>query len=280
MTGEQMRRRGLAVAAAGVVLVAWVIVFAATTEAGNPPVLLAASLAAGLVCLCLAGAGSVAARIGDAAAAARLRHVLVVLEGAVLALVLPVCWSALNVEDTAGEFTSRPALALCAPVAIALVLVVRLSRTTHRVVADAYGPVVAGSGDGDEARRVRVLGTVLVVAGAGLSISAAVVVSTVSSPLAVFLLGVVLVTLTPVLLGLMLTRVKDVYSARRRSAVIPFAITSVVAISAGNFAFKAEAATTVALCALMVGAIALQVTGYLALREYTGVYDRPFRVSR
>ena len=73
MTGEQSRRRGLLQAAVGTALVAWVVVFAAMADAGNPTVLVGAAVSCGLMCLCSVAGGLVAARITDAASAVRLR---------------------------------------------------------------------------------------------------------------------------------------------------------------------------------------------------------------
>jgi hypothetical protein len=254
MTGEQIRRRGLVQAAAGLVLVAWVVVVAATAEVENRQVLVATAVSGALVCLCAAAGGVVATRLLDAAAAARSRHVFVVLEGAALAIFFPFYWFTSGVEyaGRTGDFALGVAVALAVPVAAGLVLALRCSRA------------------------VRVLGTVLVTAGAVLSVGVvAIVVTTPSRWLVLDVFGLA-VTLMPVLLGVSLGRVTDVYSARRRNVgsylLVPFA---------GGFAVTkfASLAGAVGMLfgALVFGAILLLVIALFAMREYTGEWDRPWR---
>ncbi|HEX8868879.1 MAG TPA: hypothetical protein VF821_24675 [Lentzea sp.] len=280
MTGEKLRGRGLAVAAVGVVLVAWMVVSATTTEVATPHMFRAATVSAALVCLCPVAAGLVAWRITDAGSAARLRYVFVVLEGAVLVAFLPSRWTASGVEDAAGEFSVTLTSSLTVPVVIALVLVLWLSHAVHRTVVGAHGPLLAGSGEGAPAERVRVLGVVLVVAGAGLTISAAAVALAVPPPLAVFLFSAVLVTLSPLVLGLVMTRAKDVHRMSRRGGAITFVIVLAFAMPAGDFAFKAGTGTAVLLCALVAAAVGLQMTAFLVMREYTGELGQTWRERR
>lgn len=63
------------------------------------------------------------------------------------------------------DFVPMVVLALVAPVLIALVLAMRGSYLVHKIVVDAFGPLVPDSGAGAPAQRIRALGTVLVVAG-------------------------------------------------------------------------------------------------------------------
>ncbi|KJK50816.1 hypothetical protein UK23_09105 [Lentzea aerocolonigenes] len=280
MTGEKLRGRGLAVAAAGVVLVAWMVVSATTTEVATPHMFRAATVSAALACLCAVAAGLVAWRITDAGSAARLRYVFVVLEGAALVTFFPSRWTASDVEDAAGEFSISLTLSLTAPVLIALGLVLWLSHAVHKTVVGAHGPIVADSGEGALADRMRALGAVLVVAGGGLTISAAAVALTVPSPLAAFLFSAVLVTLGPFVLGLVLMRAKDVHWASRRSGVFSFVIVFVFAMPVGDFAFKAGAGTAVLLCALVAAAVGFQVAAFLVMREYTGELGKTWRERR
>jgi hypothetical protein len=278
MTGEQIRRRGLVQAAVGLVLVAWVVVVAAMAEVENSQVLVATAVSGSLVCLCAAAGGVVAARLVDAEAAARSRHVFLVLEGAALAIFFPFYWFTSGVEyaGRTGDFALGVAIALAVPVAAGLVLALRCSRAVHRIVVDEYGPLVADSGAGAPAQRIRVLGTVLVTAGVVLSVGVvAIVVTTPSRWLVLDVFGLA-VTLMPVLLGVSLGRVTDVYSARRRNVgsylLVPFA----GGFAVTKFASLAGAAGML-FGALVFGAILLLVIALLAMREYTGEWDRPWR---
>jgi hypothetical protein len=278
MTGEQIRRRGLTHAVLGGVLVAWVVVFAATTEAANPSVLVAAAVSAGLVCLCPVAAGLIATRITGVASAARLRHVFVVLEGAGLAALYPYYWSAFNVEPVGmpGGFAPGVGLVLAVPVLIALVLTVSVSQSVHKVVIEADGPLVPDPGDGAPAQRIRVLGTVLVTAGVALAVAVVAVALTASQHQAIYLVSGLVVTLTPAVLGVLLTRAPDVHSARRRNTGGYVVIITTFTVPMATFGFEAGA-SVVLLAAVMFGAVVLVVSAILMLREYTGVWDRPWR---
>ncbi len=263
-------------AVVGAGLVAWVVVFAVTAEVGNPPVLVAAAVSAGLVCLCPVAAGVLLTRVVGAASAARVRPAFVVLEGASLAMFYPFYWSAFSAEPVGspGDVALRVVLVLAVPVVAALWLTMRISQTVHNVVVDADGPLVAGAGDGAPAQRIRVLGTVLVTAGAALSIAVVAVALTAAPAQGLYLVTGLLVTLMPVLLGVLLTRVRDVCSARRGNVAYYYAIAGAGGIAVATSGFGADV-TRVLMAAMMFGGIVLIVIAYLVVREYTGVWDRP-----
>jgi hypothetical protein len=276
-----IRGRGFVLAAVGVVLAAWVVVVAATADVGNPRVLVAAAVCGGLVCLGPVAGGLVAARIADVAAAGRVRHVFVVLEGAALALFFPFYWFTFGVEAVGkpGGFLLGVVLVLAVPVVAALLLTTWSSRTVHRIVVEDSGPVVPDSGDGAPAQRVRVLGTVLIVVGVVLSAGVTAVAFTAPSNWLFLEIFGLLVTFTPVLLGIALTRVKDVYSARRRNVGAYFIVPT-----ASGFAVAEVGSTGAELGmlfgALIFGAVVLLVIALLVVREYTGEWDRPWREQR
>ncbi|MFD4643239.1 hypothetical protein ACFWN2_38440 [Lentzea sp. NPDC058436] len=278
MTGEQFRRRGVARAVAGAGLVVWVVVVAAVAETGNPPVLVATAASGGLVCLCVLAGGLVATRVVDAAAAARLRHVFVVLEGTALALFFPFYWFASGVEPVGepGALALGVVLVLAVPVVTALVLALRSSLAVHRVVVGEFGPLVPDSAAPALASRIRALGTLLVVAGAVLSI-AVVALAFISPSQWVFLevFGLV-VTLTPVVLGLSLARVTDVYSARRRNVGAYIVVPAAAGYAAAKLA-SIGGSSGMLFGALVFGAIVLLVGANLVVREFTGEWDRPWR---
>jgi hypothetical protein len=281
MTGEQIRRRGLVQAAVGVVLVAWVVILAATAEVGNPQVLVGAAVSAGLVCLCSVAGGVVAGRVTDEASAAGLRHVFVVLEGAALAFFFPLSWFGFNLEPAGepGGFALGVVLLLAVPVIVALAFVARCSRTVHKFVVSAFGPIVPDSGAGAPVQRVRVFGTVLVTAGVALSVSATAVAFTAPLYRPVLMVVCLLVTLAPVVLGVSLARVKDVYSARRRN------VGNYVIVPAASWFAVAELAPEIGVFGmlfgvLVFGAIVLLVIAILVMREFTGEWDRPWRERR
>jgi hypothetical protein len=280
MTGEQLRRRGLVLAAVGIGFVAWVVVLAAMAEVGNPPVLLAVAVSGALVCLCPVAGGVAATRLVDAAAAARLRHVFVVLEGTALVIFFPFYWFTFGLEPAGrpDDFALGLVSALAAPVVAALVLAMWSSHTAHKIVVDAYGPLVPDSGTGAPAHRIRALGTVLVTVGVVLSAGVVAVVFTAPSDrLALEVIGL-LVTLTPLLLGVLLVRVTDVHSARRRNIA-----SYLVLPAASGFAMAKFASTGGALgmlfAALVFGAVVTLVVAFVVVREYTGKWDRPWRTS-
>lgn len=148
-------------AAAGVGLVAWVVVFAALTEVGTPHTFVAAAVCAGLVCLCPVAGGLVAARITDAASAARVRHVFVVLDGAAVSIMILVCWISFSIEPVGrpDDFAPGVVMMLAVPVVVALVLGVRLNLAVRKVV-EAGGPLVPDVGAGAPAQWIRVFGSV------------------------------------------------------------------------------------------------------------------------
>ncbi|MFC3895561.1 hypothetical protein ACFOWZ_29150 [Lentzea rhizosphaerae] len=276
-----IRGRGFVLAAVGMVLAAWVVVVAATADVGNPRVLVAAAVCGGLVCLGPVAGGLVAARIADVAAAGRVRHVFVVLEGAALAIFFPFYWFTFGVEPVGkpGGFLLGVVLVLAVPVVAALLLTTWSSRTVHRIVVEDSGPIVPDSGDGAPAQRVRVLGTVLIVVGVVLSAGVtAVAFAAPSNWLFLEIFGL-LVTFTPVLLGIALSRVKDVYSARRRNVGAYFIVPT-----ASGFAVAKIGSTGAELGmlfgALIFGAVVLLVIALLVVREYTGEWDRPWREQR
>jgi hypothetical protein len=272
MTGEQIRGRGFVLAAVGSALVAWVVVFAALAEVGNPQVLVGTAVSAGLVCLCPVVAGLVATRITGAESAARVRHVFVVLEGVGLAVFFPFYWFTFGIEPAGrlGHFLLGVVLALMVPVAAALLLTTWTTRTVHGIavpeIAPASGPVVSDSGA--PAQGIRVLGAVLVVVGVALAIGVTAVACTVPSYWLFLEISGLLMTLTPVLLGTVLMRVKDVHSARRRNVGSYF-----VALMAGGFAVakvgSIGAAPGMLFGALTFGAVVLVVVALLVVREYT-----------
>jgi hypothetical protein len=272
MTGE----RGQAVA--GAVLLAWVVGFAALTEVGNPRVLLATAVSGGLVCLCAVAGGVVATRIADGESAARLRHVFVVLEGTAMALFYLFYGFAFSAEPVGrpGDFAVVVLLVLSVPALGALALVVWRSYAVHKVVVEAFGPLVPESGAGVPLQRIRVLGTVLVTVGLALAVSAMTVALVMPLYRPLLLVVGLLVTLTPVVLGVSLARVADVYSARRRNVG-----NYVIVLAASGFAvseFSAGAGVAGALFgALVFGAVVLLVIAILVMREFTGEWDRPWR---
>ena len=278
MTGEQIRRRGLIHAVLGVVLVAWVVVLAATTEVGNPPVLVAAAVSVGIMCLCAVAAGLVATRITGVASAARLRHVFVVLEATGLVAFYPYYWSAFNVEpvEVPGGFSLAVAVLLAVPALVALVLIGVISVSVHKLVTEADGPLVPGSGEGAPAQRIRVIGTVLVTAGVALVIAAVAVALTASRYQGIYLVTGLVVTLTPVVLGVLLTRTTDVCSARRRNSGPYVVIITAFSVPVATFGFE-TGVSAVLLAVVMFGAMVLTVIAFLMLREYTGAVDRPWR---
>lgn len=246
------------------VLVAWVAGFAALIEVENPQVLVGTAVSGGLVCLCVVAGGVMATRMTDAATAARLRHVFVVLEGAALAIFFPFCWFAFGVEPVGrlGYF-ALVVLVLAVPVVAALAFVLQRSFAMHKIVVDAFGPLVPDFGEGAPLQRVKLLGTVLVTVGVALSVSAMAVALT--APL-----------YRPVLLGARLARVTDVHSACRGNvgtyAIVPAA--SVFAVS--EFA-SGVGAVGMLFGALVFGAVVLLVIAILVVREFTGEWDRPWR---
>jgi hypothetical protein len=275
MTGERGQ------AAAGVVLLAWVVAFAALTEVGNPQVLLATAVSGGMVCLCAVAGGVVAMRITDAESAARLRHVFVVLEGTAMAIFYLFYGFAFSAEPVGrpGEFAVVVLLVLSVPALGALTLVLWRSYAVHKIVVDAFGPLVPESGEGVPLQRIRVLGTVLVTVGLALAVSAMTVALVTPLYRPVLLVVGLLVTLTPVVLGVSLARVTDVYSARRRNVG-----NYVIVLAASGFAvseFSSGAGVAGALFgALVFGAVVLLVIAILVVREFTGEWDRPWRERR
>lgn len=268
-------------AAVGVVLVAWIVVVAALAEVETPHALVLTAVIAGLVCLCPVAGGVVATRITDAASAARLRHVFVVLEGVALALAFPFYWSMSGVEPAGQSYGFAFAVVLgsvLVPVVAAVLFVVLASHAVHQVVV-ASGPIVPDSGTGGPAQRVRVLGTVLVTVGVVVSVAGVAVAFTAPSDrllLAVFGLPVMLM---PVLLGTRLVRMRDVYSARRVDVgwylLVPFACGFAVT----KFVTLGGAAGML-FAGLVFAAVVLLVVALLVVREFTGAWDRPWREQK
>ncbi|GGU55162.1 hypothetical protein [Lentzea flava] len=279
MTGEKLRGRGLAVAAAGVLLVAWVIVFAATTEVGNPPVLVAAAVPAGMVSLCAVAAGLVASRVTEHTAP-RVRHVFVVLSGAALALLYPSYWLSFNIEPVGmpGELLLGAALVLLVPLFGALGLVVVIGKGVHRMVIEKDGPLVPGSGEGAPARRIQELGTVLVVVGALLAVAVVAVSSMSGKHLPFYLFSGLAVTFAVVLLGMSLTRVTDVHMARRKNLGPYVGVISGLTLPVATFGF--ETVTSVLFGVVLFGAVVLVVVALLVMGDYTGESHTTWRERR
>ncbi|MGW6933096.1 hypothetical protein ACWGE0_23775 [Lentzea sp. NPDC054927] len=282
MTGEQIRSRGRVSAAVGVVLVACVVVFAALAEVETPHALVLTAVIAGLVCLCPVAGGVVATRITDAASAARLRHVFVVLEGVVLALFFPFYWSVFGVEPAGRSYGFAYAVVLVSvsvPVIAALALVLRASHVVHQVVVAESGPIVPDSGAGEPAQRIRVLGTVLVTVGVVVSVAGVAVVFTAPSNLVLLPVFCLPVLFAPVLLGTRLVRVRNVYSARRRNVgwyyVVPFAC----AFAVTKFVTLGGAAGML-FAGLIFAATVSLVVALLVVREFAGEWDRPWREQK
>jgi len=265
-------------AAVGVAFVAWAAVFSALTEVGNPQVLVATAVSGGLVCMCAVAGGVMATRITDAASAARLRHVFVVLEGAALVIFFPFYWFASSVEPAGrpGDFALGAVLVLVVPVVGALVLVLRTSFVVHKIVVGEFGPLVPASADYESAQRIRVLGTVLVVAGAALSVAVVALAFTAPSRLLLLEAFGLLVTLTPVVLGLSLTREKNVYTARRRNIVAYIFIPASVGWAAAKVA-SIDGGAGMLFSGLVFAAIVLLVIAILVVREFSVLWDRPSR---
>lgn len=281
MTGEQFRGRGLTLAAVGIGLVAWVAVFAALAEVKNPRVLVAIAVSAGLVCLCAAVGGLVAMRIDGAEAAARLRHVFVVLEGAAMSIFYLFYWFAFGVEPVGSYlgFAFGTGLPLLAAVLVALVLVGRSSRAVHKVVVGASGPIVPDSGEGAPAQRIRVFGTVLVVVGVALSVAGVAVAFTTPALLLVLEVPGLLAMLMPVVLGVKLIRVTSVHSARRMNPGWYLAVPAGIGFAVGKLA-SVGGDVGVLFGALVFGAVVCLVVSLVVVREYTGAWDRAWQVSR
>lgn len=265
-------------AVAGVVLAALVVVVSSMADAGNPQVLVAAAVSGGLVCLCAAASGLVAVRITDPSSAARLRHVFVVLEGAAAVIFFPFYWLASSVESAGrpGDFAVGVALALLVPVAVALVLVLLGSVAVHKIVVSEFGPLVPASDAPESVQRIRVLGTVLVVAGTALSV--AVVALAFIMPTRLLLLEAygLLVALMPVVLGLALMREKNVHTARRRTIVGYIVVPAAVGWAAAKVASIGGAAGML-FSALVFAAIVLLVIAILVVRDFSAVWPRPSR---
>ncbi|MEV6241231.1 hypothetical protein [Lentzea sp. NPDC051838] len=279
MTGEQLGKRGLALAAVGVVLAAWVVVFAVTTKVGNPPALLAAAVSAGLACACLVAAGVLAARLREADAAARWRHVFVVLECVVVAVFYTFLWATYTVEPVGEPDGWSPAvlLLLGAPTVTAMLVVGHLSKVMYRFVVEANGPVVQD--DAASVQRIRVVGSVLVAVGIMLSV-AVVAVSATDENQAWYLITGLLGTLVPVVLGLKFVRVYDVYSARRVKAALYLALTFAFVFPLSGIGSVSASPVTTLLGTVRLGVVVLVVSAVLIMREYTGEWGRSWRASR
>lgn len=282
MTGEKLRKQGIVQVAVGVVLVAWVVVFAATAEVGNPAVLLAAAATAGIVCLAALASGVVATRVVDVASAVRLRHVFVVLEGVVLAVFYPFFWSGFSLETPGpdGDLAVGAVLVLSVPVIVAIGLAFRTSWAVHKIVTEVNGPIVPDDGVGAPLQRIRVLGTILVVVGSVLALAVVPVTLSLSTPVArgFFLVHAVLIALVPVVLGVKLTRVTDVYSVRRLNVQMwPVVVGPLGLMPATAYDKVSSMGSAALLSALMFGVIVLMVIAMLMVREYAGEFDRPWR---
>jgi hypothetical protein len=262
-------------------LAAWAVVFAAMTDAGNPSVLMGAAVSCGLVCLCSVAGGLVAARITDAASAARRRHVIVVLEGTALTIFFPSYWFAFDVEPVGKpwDFVPMVVLALVPPVFIASALAVRGSYLVHKIVVDASGPLVPDSGADAPSQRIRVLGTVLVVVGVVLSVAAVAAALAAASGTVFYLIFGLPLMITPVLIGMKLAGVTNVYSARRRNVGWYLIVPIYGGFAAAKFA-SVGGAPGMLFGALACGAIVLLVIAFLMVREYTGLWDRSWRKGK
>ncbi|PWK81629.1 hypothetical protein C8D88_11639 [Lentzea atacamensis] len=272
MTGERIRRRGLVQAAVGLLLATWVVVVAARAEVENPLVLVATAVTGMLVCLCAVAGGVVATRLADTAAAARLRHVFVVLDCVAMATFFPFYWFVYALESPGrpGDFAVGLLFVLVVPVVCALSLAVVGSQAVHKIVVDEYGPLMPDTGA--PAQQFRVLGTVLVVAGVVLSIGVVVIAFTAPSRLLMLELIGLAVTLTPVLLGMRLGRVTDVHSARRRNLGMYFVLPAASGFAVAKFASLCGAVGML-FGALVFGAVVLLVIALAVVREYTGDQD-------
>lgn len=281
VTGEQIRKRGRVLTAVGAGLLAWVVVVAALADVGNPPALVAMAVSAGFVCSCLVAAGLVATRINDAESAARLRHVFVVLEGAALAIAYLAYLSGCGtgVVDEAGEFVPWVMPVLAVPTGVSMLLVMWLSLVVHRFVVATGGPIVPDAGEGAPAQRIRVVGTVLVTTGVALSAAAVVVALTAPMFQGVYLPAGLVVTLCPVLLGRSLTRVQNVYAARRKNVGSYLFVACAAGVLVATFGFRGTV-NGVLLGAVVFVAIVLVLAAALMMREYTGLWDRPWREGK
>ncbi|GGN24555.1 hypothetical protein GCM10011609_78210 [Lentzea pudingi] len=252
------------------VLLVWVVVFAAVADVANPRVLLASAVSGGLVCACAAVGGVVATRVTGEESAARLRHVFVVLEGAALVLFFPFCWFGFGVEPVGrpGTFAAGAVLVLAVPVVAALVIVVRRSFVVHELVPD--------TGGGAPVQRIRVLATVLVTVGLALSAGVVAVAAVATEHQVVLLVVGLLVTLMPVLLGVRLMDVADVHSARRRNAGNYVVVPAAAGIAVFDFSATTGPAGTL-FGVMAFGAVVLLVIAILVLRDFTGEWDRPWR---
>ncbi|MET9626149.1 hypothetical protein ABZX92_01680 [Lentzea sp. NPDC006480] len=279
MTGEQIRKRGLAVAAAGIALIAWVVVVAVTTEVGNPPVLAAAAMAAGMVCLCVVAAGAVASRVTERTAA-RMRHVFVVLTGASVALLFPSYWITFDLEPARmpEAWTLGPKPLLLVPPLAAAVLAAVPTRAVHRMLFEADGPLVPEPGEGAPARRVQALGTVLVVAGSLLAVAAVAVSSMSGNRMPFFLFSGLVVTLGVVLYGVLLTRVTNVYMARRK--YFGGFVGAICGLASPVSTFGFETVSSVLIEVVVFGALVLVVVAAMVLAEYTGEFHTPLKERR
>lgn len=275
MTGERIRRRGVVQAVVGLAFAAWVVVVAARAEVENPLVLVAAAASGVLVCLCAVAAGVMATRVVDAAAAARLRHVFVVLSCTAMATFFPFHWFMYGIEPPGkpGDFAVGLLLVLMVPVVGALVLAAVGGQAVYKIVVDEYGPLVPDSGAGAAPQQIRVLGTVLVVVGVALSGGVVAVVFIAPSRLLMLELIGLAVTLTPVLLGVRLVRATDVHSVRRRNFGLYFMVPAASGFAVAKFASLCGAVGML-FGALVFGAIVLLVIALAVVREYAGEQDR------
>lgn len=263
-------------AAAGLALAAWVVVAAARADVENPPVLVATAASGVLVCLCAVAGGVVATRIADAAAAARLRHVFVVLDCTALATFFPFYWFVYALEPSGrpGEFAVGLLVVLLVPVAGALTLAVVRGQAVHKIVVAEYGSLVPASDA--PVQQIRVFGTVLVVVGMALSVGVAAIAFVAPSRLLMLELIGLAVTLTPVLLGVRLGRVTDVHSARRRNVGLYFVLPAASGFAVAKFA-SLSGAVGMLFGALVFGAVVLLVIALAVVREYAGEQDRSWR---
>lgn len=285
MTGEKLRGRGIAVAVAGVVLVAWVVVFAATAEVGNPPVLVGAAVTAGMACLCAVAAGVVASRVTELTAA-RSRHVFVVLTGATLVLLNPCYWLSFTLEPVGrpGESLRGVALVFLVTLFAATALVAAAGKPVHRMVFAKKASLEPDDGEGAPARRIQLLGTVLVVVGALLVVPVVAVSSMSGERLPYYLFAGLAVTLTTVVLGVSLTRVTNVHMARRKNFGLYVLFTWGLTLPMETFGF--ETVNSVLFVAVLFVAAVAAVVALTMVSDYTGEWlatmeeRRRWRASR
>lgn len=280
MTGEQIRSRGVLALVLGVGLAA----IAAPAKvvllpAGDASVaLLVINL---LLCFCLAAVGALGLWVVDEATAVRLRRWFRVLETAVFVLVFPLLWALSGVlwqSELTWAWLSM--VAFVVPVVVAMPFAGRVSYDVRVLVASVTGPFEP---DDASTQRLRSLGTLMVVVGSGVAVSALPL--TLALPVSVarsvyFAVFVVVVAICPVVFGAKLMRVRNVHTARQMKPHFIFAILSGVSITASRPVFghfTSITASGIVLGVALLVVIVLMVVGIQVWSRYISVGNRSLK---